>query len=75
MIRIDGKEYDEKDIPFVARPHLARLEQLQKEMAELGMMLEERQLVFKAREQAVVKAINEAQWHAENAAAFTPEGT
>jgi hypothetical protein len=72
MININGKEYDEKDIPFGAKMHLQRVEQLQREVTELQMMLEERQLVLQARQNAVVKAIEEADWHAQNAAESGP---
>jgi hypothetical protein len=68
MITIDDKEYAIAELPEVAQINLARAQQLQREIAELQMLLEERQLTLQARQNAVVKAVQEAEFNAENAA-------
>jgi hypothetical protein len=68
MITIDDKEYTIAELPEVAQINLARAQQLQREIGELQMLLEERQLTLQARQNAVVKAVQEAEFNAENAA-------
>ena len=67
-ITIDDKEYAIDALPQVAQVNLARAQQLQREIGELQMVLEERQLTLQARQNAVVKAVQEAEFDAENAA-------
>jgi hypothetical protein len=67
-ITIDDKEYAIDALPEAAKVNLARVQQLQREIGELQMLLEERQLVLQARQNAVVKAVQEAEFNAENAA-------
>ena len=67
-ITIDDKEYAIAELPEVAQINLARAQQLQREIADLQMLLEERQLTLQARQNAVVKAVQEAEFNAENAA-------
>jgi len=67
-ITIDDKEYAIGALPEVAQVNLARAQQLQREIGELQMLLEERQLTLQARQNAVVKAVQEAEFNAENAA-------
>ena len=67
-ITIDDKEYAIDALPEVAQVNLARAQQLQREIGELQMLLEERQLTLQARQNAVVKAVQEAEFNAENAA-------
>ena len=68
VITIDDKEYAINALPEVAQANLARAQQLQREIGELQMLLEERQLTLQARQNAVVKAVQEAEFNAENAA-------
>jgi len=68
VIVIDDKEYAINALPEVAQVNLARAQQLQREIGELQMLLEERQLTLQARQNAVVKAVQEAEFNAENAA-------
>ena len=80
IITIDGKDYTQEQLPEAALPHLARAQQLQREIGELQMLLEERQLVLQARQNAVVKAVQEAEFNAANtaesgSAQAEPEGT
>jgi len=79
-IIIDDKEYAIDALPEVAQVNLARVQQLQREIGELQMLLEERQLVLQARQNAVVKAVQEAEFNAANtaesgSAQAEPEGT
>ena len=77
-ITIDDKEYEIDALPDAAKLNLARAQQLQREIADLQMLLEERQLTLQARQNAVVKAVQEAEFEAANEAANTtpvPEGT
>ena len=67
-ITIDDKEYEIDALPEAAKVNLARAQQLQREIGELQMLLEERQLTLQARQNAVVKAVQEAEFNAENAA-------
>ena len=67
-ITIDDKEYAIDALPQAAQVNLARAQQLQREIGELQMVLEERQLTLQARQNAVVKAVQEAEFNAENAA-------
>ena len=67
-IIIDDKEYAIDALPDAAKVNLARAQQLQREIGELQMLLEERQLTLQARQNAVVKAVQEAEFNAENAA-------
>ena len=67
-ITIDDKEYAIDALPEAAKVNLARVQQLQREIGELQMLLEERQLVLQARQNAVVKAVQEAEFNAQNAA-------
>ena len=67
-ITIDDKEYTFDALPEAAQVNLARAQQLQREIADLQMLLEERQLTLQARQNAVVKAVQEAEFDAENAA-------
>ena len=67
-IIIDDKEYAIDALPEAAKVNLARAQQLQREIGELQMVLEERQLTLQARQNAVVKAVQEAEFNAENAA-------
>ena len=67
-ITIDDKEYAIDALPEAAKVNLARAQQLQREIGELQMLLEERQLTLQARQNAVVKAVQEAEFNAENAA-------
>jgi len=67
-ITIDDKEYAIDALPEAAKVNLARVQQLQREIGELQMLLEERQLVLQARQNAVVKAVQEAEFNAANAA-------
>lgn len=67
-VAVDGKEYAIAELPEVAQINLARAQQLQREIGELQMLLEERQLTLQARQNAVVKAVQEAEFDAENAA-------
>ena len=67
-ITIDDKEYAIDALPQAAQVNLARAQQLQREIGELQMLLEERQLTLQARQNAVVKAVQEAEFNAENAA-------
>jgi len=67
-ITIDDKEYAIDALPQAAQVNLARAQQLQREIGELQMVLEERQLALQARQNAVVKAVQEAEFNAENAA-------
>ena len=71
MITIDDKEYAIAELPEVAQINLARAQQLQREIGELQMLLEERQLTLQARQNAVVKAVQEAEFEAANEAAKT----
>ena len=73
MITIDDKEYAIAELPEVAQINLARAQQLQREIAELQMLLEERQLTLQARQNAVVKAVQEAEFEAANEAANPAE--
>ena len=68
VITIDDKEYAIDALPEAAKVNLARAQQLQREIGELQMLLEERQLTLQARQNAVVKAVQEAEFNAENAA-------
>ena len=70
-ITIDDKEYEIDALPDAAKVNLARAQQLQREIAELRMLLEERQLTLQARQNAVVKAVQEAEFEAANEAAKT----
>ena len=70
-ITIDDKEYEIDALPDAAKVNLARAQQLQREIAELQMLLEERQLTLQARQNAVVKAVQEAEFEAANEAAKT----
>ena len=67
-ITIDDKEYAIAELPEAAQINLARAQQLQREINELQMLLEERRLTLQARQNAVVKAVQEAEFNAENAA-------
>jgi len=67
-ITIDNKEYAIDALPEAAKVNLARVQQLQREIGELQMLLEERQLVLQARQNAMVKAVQEAEFNAANAA-------
>ena len=67
-ITIDDKEYAIDALPEAAKVNLARAQQLQREIGELQMVLEERQLTLQARQNAVVKAVQEAEFNAQNAA-------
>ena len=69
MITIDDKTYEIDALPDAAKVNLARAQQLQREIAELQMLLEERQLTLQARQNAVVKAVQEAEFEAANEAA------
>ena len=60
-ITIDDKEYAIDALPEAAKVNLARAQQLQREIGELQMLLEERQLVLQARQNAVVNAVKEAE--------------
>ena len=60
-IFIDDKEYEIESLPEAAKVNLARTEQLQREIAELQMVLEERQLVLQARKNAVIEAVQAAE--------------
>ena len=73
-ITIDNKEYAFDTLPEAAKVNLARAQQLQHEINELKMLLEERQLTLQARQNAVVKAVQEAEFDAENAAASKVDG-
>ena len=72
-ITIDDKEYEIDALPEVAKVNLARAQQLQREIGELQMLLEERQLTLQARQNAVVKAVQEAEFEAANNAANAAE--
>jgi len=72
-IVIDDKEYAIDALPDAAKVNLARAQQLQREIAELQMLLEERQLTLQARQNAVVKAVQEAEFEAANEAANPAE--
>ena len=72
-IIIDDKEYAIDALPEAAKVNLARAQQLQREIGELQMLLEERQLVLQARQNAVVKAVQEAEFNAENAKEAPPK--
>ena len=74
-ITIDDKEYEIDALPEVAKVNLARAQQLQREIADLQMLLEERQLTLQARQNAVVKAVQEAEFEAANEAANLPDFT
>ena len=79
-ITIDDKEYAIDALPDAAKVNLARMQQLQREIGELQMVLEERQLVLQARQNAVVKAVQEAEFNTANNAETgevqaEPEGT
>lgn len=79
-ITIDDKEYEIDALPEAAKVNLARAQQLQREIGELQMVLEERQLTLQARQNAVVKAVQEAEFNAANtaesgSAQAEPEGT
>ena len=73
VITIDDKEYAIDALPEVAQVNLARAQQLQREIGELQMLLEERQLTLQARQNAVVKAVQEAEFEAANEAANPAE--
>ena len=60
-IIIDDKEYEIDALPEAAKVNLARVQQLHREIGELQMVLEERQLVLQARQNAVVNAVKEAE--------------
>jgi len=60
-ITIDDKEYEIESLPEAAKVNLARTEQLQREIAELQMVLEERQFVLQARKNAVIEAVQAAE--------------
>ena len=60
-IFIDDKEYEIESLPEAAKVNLVRTEQLQREIAELQMVLEERQLVLQARKNAVIEAVQAAE--------------
>lgn len=68
-ITIDDKEYEIDALPEAAKVNLARAQQLQREIGELQMLLEERQLTLQARQNAVVKAVQESEFEAANKAA------
>ena len=68
-LTIDDKEYAIDALPEAAKINLARAQQLQREIAELQMLLEERQLTLQARQNAVMKAVQEAEFEAANEAA------
>lgn len=70
-ITIDDKEYAIDALPDAAKVNLARAQQLQREIGELQMLLEERQLTLQARQNAVVKAVQEAEFEAANESAKT----
>lgn len=72
-ITIDDKEYAIAELPEAAQINLARAQQLQREINELQMLLEERQLTLQARQNAVVKAVQEAEFEAANEAANPAE--
>ena len=72
-ITIDDKEYEIDALPEAAKMNLARAQQLQREIGELQMLLEERQLTLQARQNAVVKAVQEAEFEAANNAANAAE--
>jgi hypothetical protein len=72
-ITIDDKEYAIDALPEAAQVNLARAQQLQREIADLQMLLEERQLTLQARQNAVVKAVQEAEFEAANEAANPAE--
>ena len=72
-ITIDAKEYAIDELPEAAQINLARAQQLQREINELQMLLEERQLTLQARQNAVVKAVQEAEFEAANEAANPAE--
>jgi len=72
-ITIDDKEYEIDALPEAAKVNLARVQHLQREIGELQMLLEERQLVLQARQNAVVKAVQEAEFNAENAKEAPPK--
>ena len=72
-ITIDDKQYEIDALPDAAKVNLARAQQLQREIGELQMLLEERQLTLQARQNAVVKAVQEAEFEAANEAANPAE--
>lgn len=72
-ITIDDKEYEIDALPEAAKVNLARAQQLQREIGELQMLLEERQLTLQARQNAVVKAVQESEFEAANKAANPAE--
>ena len=73
-ITVGDKEYALDALPEAAKINLARAQQLQHEINELQMLLEERQLTLQARQNAVVKAVQEAEFDVENAAASKVDG-
>ena len=61
MITIDDATYTEDDLSEVAQMHVKRVNDLREESAQLGMMLEEKNVLISAYANAIRESLKEVE--------------